>query len=223
MRLLPINKFHIMDRLISLIAGLALAAAVPFRGEACTGIALTAKDGSRVVARTTEWGGSVLNSSYVVVPRGHQHVSFTPSGQDGMQFAAKYGYVGICTDRPEFVVEGMNEAGLSAGLFFFPNYGEYVAYNPDNKANTLSDMQFVSWVLANFSEIAPRLLKYADAFANAVFLKSINTRSIPPSSLVSSTQNMPFSNSTLSIILASSSPLSWYARIACLISSHRIC
>lgn len=171
MRLLRINKFHIMDRLISLIAGLALAAAVPFQGEACTGIALTAKDGSRVVARTTEWGGSVLNSSYVVVPRGHQHVSFTPSGQDGMQFAAKYGYVGICTDRPEFVVEGMNEAGLSAGLFFFPNYGEYVAYNPDNKANTLSDMQFVSWVLANFSGID----EMKEAFAK-IDLVSLDSR-----------------------------------------------
>lgn len=142
-----------MKRLVILFAGLAALFAVPFRGDACTGIALTSKDGSRVVARTTEWGGSVLNSSYVVVPRGYRHISFTPTGQDGLQFTSKYGYVGICTDKSEFVVEGMNETGLSAGLFFFPNYGKYVDYNPDNKANSLSDMQFVSWVLANFSNI----------------------------------------------------------------------
>ena len=36
--------------------------------QACTGISLTAKDGSPVLARTIEWGGSELNSQYVVVP-----------------------------------------------------------------------------------------------------------------------------------------------------------
>ena len=142
-----------MRKLTVLFAAVAALAAIPYEGDACTGIALTAKDGSRVVARTTEWGGSVLNSSYVVVPRGHRHVSFTPDGADGLTFTARYGYVGICTDQPQFVVEGMNETGLSAGLFFFPNYGGYVDYNPDNRENTLADMQFVSWVLASFSGI----------------------------------------------------------------------
>lgn len=142
-----------MKKSIAMIMAAAAMTAVPLNSDACTGIAMTAKDGSRVVARTVEWGGSVLNSSYVVVPRGHRHVSFTPTGADGMEFTAKYGYVGISTDQPEFVVEGMNEAGLSAGLFFFPGYGQYVDYNPDNKENTLSDMQFVSWVLARFSTI----------------------------------------------------------------------
>lgn len=142
-----------MKRIIVLMVAVAAMAAIPYEGDACTGIALTAKDGSRIVARTTEWGGSVLNSSYVIVPRGHQHISFTPTGADGMSFQARYGYVGICTDQPQFVVEGMNETGLSAGLFFFPGYGRYVEYDPANKSNTLSDMQFVSWVLASFSSI----------------------------------------------------------------------
>lgn len=142
-----------MKRIIVLLVAVAAMAAIPYEGDACTGIALTAKDGSRIVARTTEWGGSVLNSSYVIVPRGHQHISFTPTGADGMSFQARYGYVGICTDQPQFVVEGMNETGLSAGLFFFPGYGRYVEYDPANKSNTLSDMQFVSWVLASFSSI----------------------------------------------------------------------
>ena len=34
---------------------------------ACTGITLVSKDGARVLARTIEWGGSNLNSRYVVV------------------------------------------------------------------------------------------------------------------------------------------------------------
>lgn len=121
--------------------------------EACTGISLSAKDGSRVVARTVEWSASSMQCGYVVAPRRHAHQSFTPSGSDGMKYTSVYGYVGIYTEYEPFVVEGMNEAGLSAGLFFFPQYGEYAPYRPSNKCKTLCDMQFVSWVLSQFSSI----------------------------------------------------------------------
>ena len=43
----------------------------PHTSEACTGITLKSRDGSTVVARTIEWGGSDLNSRYVIVPRGY--------------------------------------------------------------------------------------------------------------------------------------------------------
>jgi len=70
-----------------------------------------------------------------------------------MEFESKYGYVGIYTEYEPFVVEGVNETGLSAGLFFFPQYGEYAPYDPKDNARTLCDMQFVSWVLSQFSSI----------------------------------------------------------------------
>jgi choloylglycine hydrolase len=70
-----------------------------------------------------------------------------------LKYNAIYGYVGIYTEYEPFVVEGVNEAGLSAGLFFFPQYGEYTAYNSANNSKTLCDMQFVSWVLSQFSSI----------------------------------------------------------------------
>lgn len=88
---------------------------------ACTGITLTAKDGSKIVARTIEWGGSDLNSQYVIVPRGYQQQSFIPGGeQTGLKFTARYGYVGLAVEQKEFIAEGLNEAGLSAGLFYSP-------------------------------------------------------------------------------------------------------
>ena len=120
---------------------------------ACTGIALTATDGSRVVARTVEWAASPMQCGYVVVPRGYQQQSLTPEGQDGLSFTSKYGYVGIWTEYEAIVVEGMNEKGLSAGLFFFPNYGKYPDFDSLKKSSTLSDMQLVSWVLSQFSTI----------------------------------------------------------------------
>ena len=95
---------------------------------ACTGISLTANDGSRVVARTVEWAATPMQCGYVVVPRGHKHQSYTPSGDNGLKYSAVYGYVGIYTEYEPFVVEGVNESGLSCGLFFFPNYGAYAPY-----------------------------------------------------------------------------------------------
>ena len=120
---------------------------------ACTGITLTATDGSRVVARTVEWAASPMQCGYVVVPRGYQLQSLTPEGQDGLSFTSRYGYVGIWTEYEAIVVEGVNEKGLSAGLFFFPNYGKYPDFDAAKKSSTLSDMQLVSWILSQFSTI----------------------------------------------------------------------
>ena len=79
--------------------------------------------------------------------------AYTPDGENGLKYKSKYGYVGIYTEYEPFVVEGVNEAGLSAGLFFFPEYGEYAPYVKANADKTINDMQFVSWVLSQFASI----------------------------------------------------------------------
>lgn len=118
-----------------------------YRAYACTGITLKSKDGAYVVSRTIEWGGSDLNSRYVIVPRGYVQQSYTQEGIDGMRFEARYGYVGLAVEQKEFVAEGLNEAGLSAGLFYFPRCGEYAAFNQAQKEFAVSDLQVVSFVL----------------------------------------------------------------------------
>jgi choloylglycine hydrolase len=142
-----------MKRIFALIAVTVMGLAFSEESDACTGISLTAQDGSRVVARTVEWAATPMQCGYVVCPRNHQQQSYTPSGADGMKYTSVFGYVGIYTEYEPFVVEGVNEAGLSAGLFFFPNYGQYTPYNVANKDSTICDMQFVSWVLSQFDSI----------------------------------------------------------------------
>ena len=121
--------------------------------SACTGISFTAKDGSYVLARTAEWGGSDLQSRYVIVPRGFRHAALTSTGGTGLVFNGKYGYVGVASSQDQFVLEGLNEKGLSAGLFFFPGYGQYPQYDSTEVDRTVPDMQVVSWILANFSTV----------------------------------------------------------------------
>ena len=142
-----------MKRILILFVVTVLGGLAATETDACTGISLTAKDGSQIVARTVEWAETPMQCGYVVAPRGHKHQSYTPTGENGLVYRSVYGYVGIYTEYEPFVVEGVNEAGLSAGLFFFPQYGDYAPYNSADNAKTLCDMQFVSWVLSQFSSI----------------------------------------------------------------------
>lgn len=124
------------------------------KATACTGITLQTSHGETIVARTIEWAGGDLESRYTVVPRGYRQRSIVPvEGDEGMEFVAHYGYLGLAVERPEFVVEGINEEGLSAGLFYFPGYGEYTAYDSNQKDKTISDLQLVSYVLGNCTSV----------------------------------------------------------------------
>lgn len=133
--------------------GIALLTTMAFRVEGCTGLSLTAKDGAYIQARTIEWGDSFLPSEYVIIPRGYEQVSYTPSGKDGLVFRAKYGVVGLAIVQPEFIAEGLNEAGLSAGLFYFPRYGKYVPYDAAQRTKTVNDLQLVAWMLTQFATV----------------------------------------------------------------------
>lgn len=133
------------------IASMGLASQIP--SNACTGITLKSKDGAVVAARTIEWAESVMNNMYVVVPRNQELQSLTPSGMDGVKFKVKHGFVGLAVEQKEFMVEGINEKGLSAGLFYFPNYGKYQPYDEAKKDQCLADFQVVSYVLAECSTI----------------------------------------------------------------------
>lgn len=137
----------------NLLLGIAAVCGSTFQAVACTGISLTSRDGSYVQARTIEWARGVLQSEYVIIPRGQQLTSFTPTGVNGLTFTAKYGVVGLAVVQKEFIAEGINEAGLSAGLFFFPHYGGYETYDAAQNQRTLADLQVTEWLLSQFSTI----------------------------------------------------------------------
>lgn len=140
-------------QILTMCLAAAMTAAGTNYANACTGITLTTKDSTKILARTIEWGGSDLKSQYVIVPRGYTLQSYVPGGVDGMKFTSKYGYVGLAVEQKEFIAEGLNEKGLSAGLFYFPKYGEYEKYNAANKERSIADLQLVSWILGECKNV----------------------------------------------------------------------
>lgn len=93
-----------------------------------------------------------------------------------MVFTSKYGVVGLAVVQKEFIAEGINEAGLSAGLFFFPQYGGYEQYDPAQSDRTLADLQLVAWILTQFSTIDQ--VKAAIASVRVVGLEALVGRAL---------------------------------------------
>jgi choloylglycine hydrolase len=120
--------------------------------EACTGIRLIAADGTVVHARTLEFAID-LQSDVLVSPRGLERAGLTPDGKDGLKWRAKYASVGANGAGLPILIDGVNEAGLAAGLFYFPTTAGYPAYTPADAAKTIAPWQLGSWILDNFASV----------------------------------------------------------------------
>jgi len=141
-------------KLLSILAGSLLL----FTGYlppafACTGIQLTAEDGSVVYGRSMEWGTFDLHSRVSIVPRGYTFNGMTPEGRNGLKWTGKYGVVGIDMLEKDLIADGMNEQGLTAGLFYHPGFAEYMTYEKDLAENTITAVDIVTYILTNFATV----------------------------------------------------------------------
>ena len=122
------------------------------QADSCTGITLKSNDGANLVARTVEWANGESPSDYLIVPQGFERQSMLPDGtRGGMKYTAFYGYAGLASE--DYVIEGLNQVGLSAGLFYFPKVGSYPKYDSSQKDITISDTEFVAWILGSFETV----------------------------------------------------------------------
>lgn len=119
----------------------------------CTGIRLRAENGSTVYGRTMEWGAFDLESRIAIIPRGHEFTGQTPDGSPGKTWSAKYGVVALDMLGHNWFADGMNEAGLAAGLFYHPGFAEYPNYDPARAEDTLSPSEVVAYLLTQFATI----------------------------------------------------------------------
>ncbi|WP_281612590.1 choloylglycine hydrolase family protein [Flammeovirga sp. SubArs3] len=138
---------------ISSVLGLSLILLVHSTIFACTGIRLVAEDGSIRYGRTMEWGAFDLFSKVAIVPKGYAFSSLTPEGNNGKKFEAKYGIVGLDMLGKDLIIDGMNDAGLSVGIFYFPNLAKYTEYDPSQAENTISSQDVVNYILAQYATV----------------------------------------------------------------------
>jgi len=119
---------------------------------ACTNIALKAKDGTAVRARTMEFA-TLLHSSISVVPAGTSMRGTLPDGGKGIAYTTKYNMLGANAAGADVILDGMNDQGVSIGLLYFPGFAEYAKVTPENTAHAMAPHEFGNWVLGNFASI----------------------------------------------------------------------
>lgn len=119
--------------------------------NACTGIKLTAKDGTQVNGRTLEFG-QIVQTSVAVIPRNFDFQAITPKGP-GLSYKAKYAAVGAIAFDNLQLMDGMNEKGLVVGTFYFPGYAGYTETNAENQSKSLSPLDFPNWILTQFATL----------------------------------------------------------------------
>lgn len=119
----------------------------------CTGIRLSASDNSVIHARTMEFAVDV-ESNVIVSPRGFARKGTTLDGKAGLAWKTKYANVGANALGMPIVVDGLNEMGLAIGLFYFPGYAGYMAYDPAKADKTLAPWELGSWILDNCASVS---------------------------------------------------------------------
>lgn len=152
------------------VAVAALIAAFTFAttlAEACTGISLDAKDGAMIRGRTMEFGFP-LASKVIVLPAGTEMSGTLPDGKQGVRYTTKYAMAGANAVGQTVIIDGLNDQGLSFGLFYFPGFAEYPAVTAENAAKAMAPFEFGTWVLGNFASVDE--LKAALAQQSAVIV-----------------------------------------------------
>ena len=154
------------------VIGLILASAVVNRTACgCTGTALVAHDNAVAVGRTLEFG-MPLDSHLVVHPIGTSFVGQTPSGESGLAFSSEYGFAGITvSDDTSLLLDGTNEKGLNAAVFYFPGFAQFPPATAENRQRGLSPMQLSTWILANCASVAEVKQKIDQVAVLGVYLK----------------------------------------------------
>ena len=140
-------------KLISVIAAAAMALSVT-PANACTSFLLKAENGDFVYGRTLEFALK-LNSQIMVMPRGYENQGVGPDGKagSGLIYKAKYAATGTNALGLPVVIDGINEKGLAAGMFFFPNLAKFQEVEPAEATNSIASYELVNYILTQFATI----------------------------------------------------------------------
>ncbi|EKE08127.1 MAG: hypothetical protein ACD_17C00334G0002 [uncultured bacterium] len=125
---------------------------VTIASHACTGIRMTAQDGTSVNGRTVEFG-SLIEMYACVIPRNYAFVGKTSIGS-GLHYTSKYAVLGAYCFEDQVVMDGMNEMGLACGAFYFPGFAGYTSVNRSNQSKAISPVEFPNWVLTQFASLS---------------------------------------------------------------------
>lgn len=135
------------------VSGLSIAS--PAAVEACTSFILKEKGGGFVYARTFEYGNP-LYERIALFPRKFQYKGSGPTGVagSGLNWTGKYGVIGVNGFGIPFLIDGMNEKGLTGGMLNAPTTAVFQNPTGQDAKNSVASYQVLLWILSQFSSIS---------------------------------------------------------------------
>jgi choloylglycine hydrolase len=119
---------------------------------ACTGITIKPRDGSVIFARTLEFAVDI-QSNVIIVPRGMEYIGTAPGDRPGFRWKSRYGIVGANAFGLPVTVDGLNEKGLSVGLFYFPGFPKYEDVKAEDAGKALAPWELGVFLLGTCSDV----------------------------------------------------------------------
>jgi choloylglycine hydrolase len=139
-------------RSLAILLIMALVMLATTKVQACTGITLKAEDGSVVRGRTGEFGVP-LDIRLIMIPKGISLDGGAVKGARAKTWTSKHALAGVNAHGKSYVLDGLNDAGLSAGGFYFPDYAEYAEVSGADDGNVVSPLYFINYILTQFATV----------------------------------------------------------------------
>jgi choloylglycine hydrolase len=96
--------------------------------------------------------GQPMDSDVILIPRGLAYTGTTPDGEaKGLHWTAKYAAAGANGVGLPVLVDGLNEKGLSGGIFYFPGFAGYQTIVASQEARALAPWELLTWALTSFA------------------------------------------------------------------------
>lgn len=125
----------------------------------CTGIRLECANGY-VAGRTCEFG-QILQYDVLFLPVGTQYAAALGSGS-GKSWTSSHAVVGIATFGAMAIMDGINDAGLMAGAFYFPGQAQYATAAQADASRSINATEVTHLILTTCATIDEALAVLAD-------------------------------------------------------------
>jgi len=118
---------------------------------ACTGIRTMSSNGDCFRGRTMEFA-VYFPPEVAYIPAGYSYTGTTPDGETGKQWVSSYSVTGATGFGLPHIIDGINEEGLTAAVFWFAHYVGYQDWE-GSVENTVAPWEFPTWILGSFASV----------------------------------------------------------------------
>lgn len=156
----------------------AIALLSTLQAYACTDVQLTAKDGTKLIARSMEFGMD-FKSNIRTSLRARQYTTTAPNGKSAYAWKATYGYVYLDGLNQDISFDGMNEQGLAFEYLYLPGETAYQIIPEGKESQAIPYFLLGDWILSSFKTVDEVKAALPNMFVYAQLMPGLGNMVLP--------------------------------------------